>query len=37
MIEKNKPVGEFENEEWMWNFAFLTDISTHLNQLNLKH
>lgn len=36
MIEKNKPVEEFENEEWMWDLAFLTDISAHLNELNLK-
>ncbi|CAI6372756.1 unnamed protein product [Macrosiphum euphorbiae] len=36
MIEKNKPVEEFENEQWMYDLAFLTDISAHLNELNLK-
>jgi len=33
---KNKPVEEFENEQWMYDLAFLTDISAHLNELNLK-
>jgi len=37
MIEINKPaVEEFENEQWMYDLAFLTDISAHLNELNLK-
>ncbi|KAL4104099.1 hypothetical protein QTP88_019412 [Uroleucon formosanum] len=36
MIEKNKPVEEFENEQWMYDLTFLTDISAHLNELNLK-
>ncbi|KAE9527235.1 hypothetical protein AGLY_012933 [Aphis glycines] len=34
--KKNKPVEEFENEQWMYDLAFLTDISAHLNELNLK-
>jgi len=29
--KKNKPVEEFENEQWMYDLAFLTDISAHLN------
>lgn len=36
MIEKNKPLEEFENEECTWDIAFLIDISTHLNKLNIK-
>lgn len=36
IIEKNKPLEEFENEECMWDLAFLIDISAHLNELNIK-
>jgi len=37
MIEKNKPVEEFENEKWMYDPAdVITDVSSHLNGLNLK-
>jgi len=31
MIEKNKPVEEFKNEQWIYDLAFLTDILAYLN------
>ena len=36
MILKNKPILEFDNSQFMSDFAFLTDISSHLATLNLK-
>lgn len=35
MAKKGKPVKQFENAEWMSDLAFLTDITGHLNDLNL--
>ena len=34
MESKGNSVDEFMNEEWIEDFAFLVDISTHLNELN---
>ena len=36
MTLKNKPILEFDDPQFMSNFAFLTDISSHLATLNLK-
>ena len=35
MESKGNSVDEFMNEEWIEDFAFLVDITTHLNELNL--
>jgi len=34
MQSKGNSVDEFRNEEWIEDFAFLMDITTHLNELN---
>ena len=34
--EKQKHVPELEDENWLLKLMFLTDINTHLNELNLK-
>ena len=34
MESKGNSVDEFMNEEWIEDFAFLVDITTHLNELN---
>ena len=31
---KENPIAEFNDEEWIENFAFLVDITTHVNKLN---
>ncbi|GFG34837.1 hypothetical protein Cfor_12071 [Coptotermes formosanus] len=31
---KGKPVAKFNDEEWTCDFAFMVDITTHLNELN---
>jgi hypothetical protein len=36
MTAKGKPVSEFDDPTWLADSAFLTDISSHLNELNLK-
>jgi hypothetical protein len=36
MTAKGKPVSEFDALKWLADFAFLTDISSYLNELNLK-
>jgi hypothetical protein len=36
MTAKGKPVLEFDDPKWLAYFAFLMDISSHLNELNLK-
>jgi len=36
MSEKDKNVPELSNEKWVLNLAFLTDVTTLLNELNLK-
>ena len=36
MTLKNKPILEFDNPQFMSNFAFLTDISSYQATLNLK-
>lgn len=36
MKGKGKPVSEFDDPKWMADFAFLTDIPSQLNELNLK-
>jgi hypothetical protein len=34
MERKRKPVAEFNDGEWMCEFAFIVDITTHMNELN---
>lgn len=36
MNEKNKIVSELSTELWILELAFLTDITTFLNELNIK-
>ena len=36
MTEKGKNVPELSNEKWILNLAFLTDITTLLNELDTK-
>lgn len=36
MIEKGKTVSELKNNNWLWDLAFLTDVTTHLNIFNFK-
>ncbi|KAL4153128.1 hypothetical protein QTP88_000961 [Uroleucon formosanum] len=36
MIDKGKPILELKDDNWLWDLAFLTDVTTHLNILNLK-
>ncbi|KAM7302595.1 general transcription factor II-I repeat domain-containing protein 2-like [Ixodes scapularis] len=33
--EEGKHIPELEEEQWSWDLAFLTDISSHLNTLNI--
>lgn len=35
MKSKGKPVIDFENENWLIDLAFLVDITTPLNELNV--
>ena len=34
MEGKGHPIAEFNNPEWIQDFAFLVDVTTHLNKLN---
>lgn len=36
MIEKNKHVKELSDDQWLWKLAFVVDLTSHLNFLNLK-
>ncbi|XP_060846546.1 general transcription factor II-I repeat domain-containing protein 2A-like [Rhopalosiphum padi] len=36
MIDKGKQILELKDDNWLWDLAFLTDVTTHLNILNLK-
>jgi hypothetical protein len=36
MNEKGKVVAELSDEKWLWDAAFLCDISHHLNDINTK-
>ena len=36
MEVQRKPVPELQNEQWVNNLAFLTDLTSHLNELNVK-
>jgi hypothetical protein len=36
MQTKGKPIAEFNDPKWMTDFAFLTDISLHMNDLNTR-
>lgn len=36
LIEKNKQYTQLNDGEWLWDLAILTDITHHLNLLNLK-
>jgi hypothetical protein len=36
MDMKGKPLPEFSNEDWISDFAFLVDMTQHLNDLNLQ-
>lgn len=36
LTEKEKPYPELSDASWLWDLAFLTDISNHCNDLNLK-
>lgn len=36
MIKKWKTVLELTGNDWSWDLIFITDITTHLNVLNLK-
>ena len=31
---KGNPIAEFNDEKWIGKFAFLVDITTHVNELN---
>ena len=37
MSGKRKPVAEFNNDEWMCEFAFVVDTNTHLNQTHISN
>lgn len=36
MTEQEKPVEELKDHEWLWTLAFMVDITSQLNHLNLK-
>jgi len=36
LLDKNQPIDNLENSQWLCDLAFLTDISAHMNTLNLK-
>jgi hypothetical protein len=36
MQSKGKPIAEFNDPKWMTDFAFVTDISLHMNDLNTR-
>jgi hypothetical protein len=36
VARKGKPVHQFSDPEWMTDFEYLTDISLHLNDLNIR-
>ena len=36
MIEKEKPIAELTNYKWLFDLAFLVDVTSHLNDLNMK-
>jgi hypothetical protein len=36
MVCKGKPVPQFNDPEWMTDFGYLTDISLHLSDLNIR-
>ena len=35
MVSKNKFVPELDDENWLTDLAFLVDLITHLNELNM--
>jgi hypothetical protein len=34
--EKNRPLAELQNNEWLWKLSFYRDLTKHMNDLNLK-
>lgn len=36
IINKGKEIAELTDNNWLWDLAFLADVTTHLNILNLK-
>ena len=36
VFEKEQPIHEMEDENWMYDLAFLVNVTMHLNDLNTK-